>query len=100
MRAMGGPIMIGKIAGDTFSQRGWRDFLKIMAIISISLGVFNLLPIPILDGGHVVLAIVESLRGKPIPQAAIQWTLKVGLSLLLILMAFTLYNDLARVFPF
>jgi len=100
LKAVGGPIMIGKIAGDTFSSRGWRDFLRIMAIISISLGVFNLLPIPILDGGHVVFAIVEAIRGKPVSQAVTQISLKVGLSLLLLLMVFAVYNDLTKVLPF
>ena len=97
MKTVGGPIMIGKLAGDTFSSRGWRDFLRIMAIISISLGVFNLLPVPILDGGHIVFAVIESIRGKPLSQEAMQWTLKVGLSLILVLMVFALYNDITRV---
>ncbi|MCO5141961.1 MAG: RIP metalloprotease RseP [Oligoflexia bacterium] len=98
-KTVGGPIMIGKIAGDTFSHRGWRDFLRIMAIISISLGVFNLIPIPILDGGHIVFAVVESIRGKPIPQSVQQAALKVGLSLILVLMVFAIYNDVTRVLP-
>lgn len=100
LKTVGGPIMIGKIAGDTLSDRGWRDFLRIMAIISISLGVFNLLPIPILDGGHVVFAIVESIRGRPISQQATQMALKVGMSLLIVLMIFAVFNDLTKVLPF
>ncbi len=98
LKAVGGPIMIGKIAGDTFASRGWRDFLRIMAVISISLGVFNLLPIPILDGGHVVFAIIESVRGRPLSPSAMQMSLKVGLSLLLVLMVFAVFNDLMKVF--
>lgn len=96
-KSMGGPIMIGKLAGDTLSSRGWRDFLRIMAIISISLGVFNLLPVPILDGGHVVFAVMESVRGRPLSNNAQQWIMKVGLSLVLMLMVFALYNDITRV---
>lgn len=99
-KAVGGPIMIGKLAGDTFSSRGWRDFLRIMAIISISLGVFNLIPIPILDGGHIVFAVIESIRGRPLSQRVQQAALKVGLSLILVLMVFALYNDISRVIPF
>jgi regulator of sigma E protease len=99
-KSVGGPIMIGKLAGDTFSSRGWRDFLRIMAIISISLGVFNLIPIPILDGGHIVFAVVESVRGRPLSQGVQQAALKVGLSLILVLMVFALYNDISRVIPF
>ena len=99
-KSVGGPIMIGKIAGDTFSKSGWRDFLRIMAIISISLGVFNLIPVPILDGGHIVFAVVESMRGRPLSHKVQQTALKVGLSLILLLMVFALYNDISRVIPF
>lgn len=98
-KTVGGPIMIGKLAGDTLASRGWRDFLRVMAIISISLGVFNLIPIPILDGGHIVFAVVESIRGRPLSQQVQQTFLKVGLSLILVLMVFALYNDISRVVP-
>lgn len=99
-KSVGGPIMIGKLAGDTFATRGWRDFLRIMAIISISLGVFNLIPVPILDGGHIVFAVIESMRGRPLSHKVQQTALKVGLSLILLLMVFALYNDISRVIPF
>lgn len=99
-KSVGGPIMIGKLAGDTFASRGWRDFLRIMAIISISLGVFNLIPVPILDGGHIVFAVIESMRGRPLSHRVQQTALKVGLSLILLLMVFALYNDISRVLPF
>ncbi len=99
-KTVGGPIMIGKLAGDTLVKRGWRDFLRIMAIISISLGVFNLIPMPILDGGHIVFAVIESIRGRPLSPKVQQATLKVGLSLILVLMVFALYNDISRVVPF
>jgi len=98
-KSVGGPIMIGKLAGDTFAERGWEDFLRIMAIISISLGVFNLIPVPILDGGHIVFAVVESIRGRPLSQNVQQMFLKVGLSMILLLMVFALYNDITRVLP-
>ncbi len=98
-KSVGGPIMIGKLAGDTFASRGWRDFLRIMAIISISLGVFNLIPVPILDGGHIVFAVIESMRGRPLSHRVQQTALKVGLSLILLLMVFALYNDISRVLP-
>lgn len=98
-KSVGGPIMIGKLAGDTFAERGWEDFLRIMAIISISLGVFNLIPVPILDGGHIVFAVLESIRGRPLSQNVQQMFLKVGLSMILLLMVFALYNDISRVLP-
>lgn len=96
-KAIGGPIMIFKAAGDSFSY-GWRLFLKLMAIISIALGVFNLLPIPVLDGGHIVFAIVEAVRGQPISPEAVQKVMKVGISLLLLLMMFATYNDIIKTF--
>jgi regulator of sigma E protease len=96
-KAIGGPIMIFKAAGDSFSY-GWRLFLKLMAIISIALGVFNLLPIPVLDGGHIVFALVEAVRGKPVSPEAVQRVMKVGISLLLLLMIFATYNDIIKTF--
>jgi regulator of sigma E protease len=98
-KSMGGPIAISKIAGDTFTTRGWRDFLRVMAIISISLGAFNLIPLPILDGGHIVFAVLESIRGRPLSNTIQQAVMKVGLSLILLLMVFALYNDISRVLP-
>lgn len=98
-KTMGGPIMIGKLAGDSI-ERSWRDFLQLMAIISISLGIFNLLPVPILDGGHIVFAIMESILRKPMSQQVQQMALKVGLSLILLLMVFAFYNDITRMLPF
>lgn len=97
-KTVGGPIMIGKLAGDA-AKRSWREFFHIMAIISISLGVFNLLPVPILDGGHIVFAVMESLRGEPLSQRTQQTVLKVGLSLILVLMVFAFYNDITRFVP-
>lgn len=96
-KAIGGPIMIFKVAGDSFAY-DWRAFLKIMAIISIALGVFNLLPVPVLDGGHIVFALVEGIRGRPISPEAVQTVMKVGISLLLMLMVFATYNDIMKTF--
>jgi regulator of sigma E protease len=95
---LGGPILIGKIAGDSLS-RGLIAFLSTMAILSIGLGVLNLLPVPVLDGGHILLLIVETLRGKPLSLKQMQFVQQIGLSLILLLMFVVIKNDLTRL-PF
>ena len=70
-----------------------------LGMISINLAVVNFLPIPILDGGHIVFAVIESIRGRPLSQGVQQAALKVGLSLILVLMVFALFNDISRVLP-
>ena len=72
--------------------------VKFLAIVSVSLGVLNLLPIPILDGGHLFYNLIEWLRGKPLSEAAQQIGTQVGIVLLLILMSIAFYNDLSRLF--
>jgi regulator of sigma E protease len=67
-----------------------------MAVISINLGVLNLLPIPVLDGGHLLFMGIEAVRRKPLSERVIMASQRVGLALLLILMAFAFYNDIAR----
>jgi regulator of sigma E protease len=90
-----GPVGIVKIAGDS-ARVGWQFFLNIMALMSVSLGVLNLLPIPMLDGGHVVFTCVELLRGKPLPERMQMAVMQVGIVLLGAVMIFVTYNDLAR----
>ncbi|MGE0625483.1 MAG: RIP metalloprotease RseP [Pseudomonadales bacterium] len=92
---LSGPIMIAKVAGDSASA-GWQYFLTLAALLSISLGVLNLLPIPILDGGHILFGIVELLRGKPVPEKVQIVATQVGIVLVGSLMIFALYNDLTR----
>lgn len=96
-KAIGGPIMIMQVAGQSFLQ-SWRSFVHLLAVISIALGVFNLLPVPVLDGGHIVFALIEGVRGKPLSPQAIQTVMKIGLSLLLFLMVLATYNDIMRSF--
>jgi len=95
---LGGPILIGKIAGDSLS-RGLVSFLKLMAMISVGLGILNVLPIPVLDGGHLMLLGVEVIRGKPLSVRQMEIVQQVGLSLILLLMVVVIRNDLARL-PF
>ena len=70
--------------------------LTFLALISISLGVLNLLPIPLLDGGHLMYYAIEIVKGKPVSERAMELGQRVGLALLLVMMAFAFYNDLNR----
>ncbi len=97
MGSLGGPIMIGKIAGESLT-RGLIAFLTNMAIFSIGLGVLNILPVPVLDGGHLLLLGVESIRGKPLTLRQMEVVQGVGLILILTLMGIAFRNDLARLF--
>ncbi len=92
-----GPISIAQYAGYSVSI-GLASFLKFLAIVSVSLGVLNLLPIPILDGGHLLYNIIEGLRGKPLSEQAQQIGQQLGILLLLALMSIAFYNDLSRLF--
>jgi regulator of sigma E protease len=92
---LGGPILIGKLAGESLS-RGLIDFLRIMAILSVGLGILNILPIPVLDGGHLLLLAIESVRGRPLTIRQMEIVQQVGLSLILLLMVIVIRNDLAR----
>jgi regulator of sigma E protease len=94
---LSGPVTIADFAGQS-AQLGWIPYLTFLALISISLGVLNLLPIPPLDGGHLMYYFVEVLKGSPASERAIEFGQRVGIALLLVLMAFAFYNDLTRLF--
>ncbi len=96
---LGGPILIGKLAGESLS-RGLISFLTMMAMLSVGLGVLNLLPVPVLDGGHLFLLGIESIRGKPLTIRQMEIVQQVGLSLILLLMVIVMRNDLARLTVF
>lgn len=96
-KALSGPFMIGKIAGDSF-KAGMLPFLKMMAFISLNLFLLNLFPIPVLDGGHLVMFGVEAITRKPLSIKFLErWTM-VGFVFLLSLMAYVSVNDLIRMF--
>jgi regulator of sigma E protease len=95
MQTLGGPILIVQMAGEQASQ-GVLNFLLFMAIININLGVLNLLPIPILDGGHILFLGIEAVRRKPLNEKVIAVAQRVGLALILFIMAFAIYNDVMR----
>ncbi|OGW40006.1 MAG: RIP metalloprotease RseP [Nitrospirae bacterium RBG_13_39_12] len=92
---IGGPILIVQMAGEQAS-RGLLDFILFMAIININLGIINLLPIPILDGGHILFLGIEAISKKPINEKVIAIAQRVGLAIILTIMVFALYNDIIR----
>jgi regulator of sigma E protease len=93
--SLAGPIGIGAAAAQKF-QSSWVEFLGLMVAISINLALLNLLPIPVLDGGTIVLTCAEWLRGGPLPLRARDWAQTVGLSFILMLMGVAFWNDLWR----
>ena len=92
---LGGPIMIFQMAGQQASL-GAMNFFLFMAVISINLGVLNLLPIPILDGGHILFLGVEAVRRKPLSEKVMAIAQRIGLAIIITLMAFAFYNDIIR----
>ncbi len=94
---IGGVISIGQAASETF-KIGISPFLRMMGLISVNLFILNLLPIPILDGGHLVFYIIEGLKGAPISLKKMEILQQVGLVLLMSLMVFALFNDFTRLF--
>jgi len=92
---LGGPIAIAQLAGRT-ADMGLVYFLGFLALISVNLGVLNLLPVPILDGGLLVYLGLEKLRGKPLSPKFLEITQMMGLVLIVSLMMFAFYNDLSR----
>ena len=90
---LGGPIRIAKITGQV-AEIGFIPFLSIMAYISISLGLINLFPIPLLDGGHLMFYGFEKILGRPLSQKTQEGFFRIGMFLLLFLMFFATFNDL------
>ncbi len=90
---LSGPIGIAKVAA-SFAEQGFWAFLSFLAHLSIVLGVMNLLPIPILDGGHIVFTVVEWIKGSPVSQAVQVWSLNLGIVMLAGVMMIAFYNDI------
>jgi len=95
LRNLSGPITIADYAGQS-AQAGWISYCLFLALISISLGVLNLLPIPLLDGGHLMYYMFEIIKGRPVSDRVLAIGQQMGVALLFILMAFALYNDINR----
>ncbi len=98
MKNLSGPLTIADFAGQS-AALGWISFIGFLALISVSLGVLNLLPIPLLDGGHLMYYISEVLTGRPVSERVMELGSRVGLTALLLLTSFALYNDLQRLIP-
>ncbi len=94
---LAGPIGIVQMSGQV-AERGFVPLLNFAALLSINLGIVNLLPVPVLDGGHFVNLFIEAVRGKPLGSKAVAYTQRVGIALLLMLMLFATKNDIMRVF--
>ena len=95
VKNISGPLTMADYAGQS-AQGGWVSYLMFLALISISLGVLNLLPVPLLDGGHLMYYTVEIFKGSPVSDRAIEIGQHVGMALLFTLMVFALYNDINR----
>jgi len=94
-KTLSGPLTIAQYAGQT-AQIGLQQFLLFLAVVSVSLGVLNLLPVPVLDGGHLLYYMAEIITGGPLPNQVIYWGQQVGIVLLLGLMSLAFYNDIVR----
>ena len=93
---VGGPIQISLLAG-TAAKSGLVSFLTILAILSINLGLINLFPIPILDGGQLVLIGIEKLKGSPVSESFLEYSFRLGIFLVASLMVFAIFNDIVRI---
>ena len=94
---LGGPIRIAELSADFWSQ-GLQSTLWFMMIISLNLGLINLFPIPMLDGGHLVLNFVEFVKGSPLDKKSLEVIHTIGFVILISLMVFATYNDISRFF--
>jgi len=96
LKNLSGPLTIADYAGQT-AKMGLEHYLRFVALVSISLGVLNLLPVPILDGGHLLYYSLEAVRGRPLSERAMEIGQQIGLALLMTLMAIALFNDVSRI---
>lgn len=97
VKNLSGPVTIADFAGQS-ARMGWAHYIKFLALISISLGVLNLMPVPVLDGGHLLYYVIEIIKGGPVSERAMEIGQQVGMALLAALMAFAFYNDINRLF--
>ena len=97
VKNISGPINIARYAGFSASC-GLASFLSFLAIVSISLGIINILPIPLLDGGQIFYQILEAFKGSPLSERAQLMGQQIGIVILVLLMSFAFYNDLAQIF--
>ena len=94
---LSGPISIARYAGQS-ADLGIAQFLAFLAVLSVSLGILNLLPIPVLDGGHLVYFLIEGLTRRPVPEVVMYWGQQIGIGIIILLMGLAFYNDLISLF--
>src|SRR5210317_1966687 len=94
---IGGPIMIAQMAGDS-AKAGIGSLISFIALISVNLAIINLLPIPVLDGGHLLFFSIEAIKGRPVSTKVREIAQQVGLFILILLMVLVFYNDISRIF--
>ena len=94
---LGGPVMIGQFAGESLIYGGLYSFILLIGYVSIGLGVINLVPIPILDGGQILILSIERVKGSPIPPKILDFTYRFGISAVILLMIFAFMNDISRI---
>jgi regulator of sigma E protease len=99
LRTVEGPIGIGRAAGQAASEKGWTPLLELTAAISLNLGIFNLLPIPIMDGGVILLLLVESLMGRDISLNIKERIYQAAFVFLVLFAVMVVYNDLVKTLP-
>ncbi|PID74220.1 MAG: hypothetical protein CSB32_01880 [Desulfobacterales bacterium] len=92
---LGGPLMIAQMAGNQ-ARAGWMSFVGFIALLSVNLGIINLLPIPVLDGGHLFLFAIEAVRGKAVSEDMQRRLFQAGTAILVALMVFVFYNDILK----
>ena len=95
IKTLGGPLMIAQVAGQA-AESGFTALLSLTVFLSIQLGILNLLPIPVLDGGFFIFFGIEALRGKPLSEKVMTIIQNIGIGLLVLLMVFVTYNDVVR----
>jgi regulator of sigma E protease len=95
LKNIGGPVQTAEVAGVAASI-GLIQFIEFLAFFSVSIGVMNLLPIPMLDGGHLLFYVAEAIRGKPLPPKVLAWGQSLGITALMLLMGLAFYNDILR----
>ena len=94
---LGGPVMIGQFAGESLIYGGLYSFILLIGYVSIGLGVINLVPIPILDGGQILILSIERIKGSPISPKILDFTYRFGISAVVLLMIFAFINDISRI---
>jgi regulator of sigma E protease len=92
---LGGPLRIAQLSGEV-AQLGIASLIDFIAVLSVNLGLINLFPIPVLDGGHLLFFLFEAVRGKPLPKRAVEYGFRAGFALLIGLFVFATWNDLSH----